>query len=61
MVGLEVKFDEIGVSIFLEPRYIYTTTIDEGQTSTGFIFPGGRLGGFYSMIGIGYNFNWPNW
>jgi hypothetical protein len=57
LVGMEVKVTNIGLSVFLEPRYIFTTEIDEGVTSTRFIFPGGRLGGFYLSLGVGYNFN----
>jgi hypothetical protein len=57
LAGIEIKISDFGVSVFLEPRYIFTSKIGEGVTTSEFVFPSGRLGGFYLTLGIGYSFN----
>lgn len=62
LLGIEIGIREIGLSLFIEPRYTFSlTTIDQRESPSGFIFPGGKLGGIYFTAGIGYNFNWPEW
>ena len=58
LVGLEIEWKKIGLSLYAEPRYIFGTKIKNITTThIGEDIPGGRLGGFYMMIGTGYHFN----
>lgn len=55
LIGIEVKLKKVGITFYLEPRYIIGTKVQ--TISNTYDFPGGRLGGFYLTLGIGYGFN----
>ncbi|MEJ2627272.1 MAG: hypothetical protein P8078_01755, partial [bacterium] len=58
LMGLDIEMKKIGVSFYAEPRYIFGIKVkDKTKTHIGMDIPGGRLGGFYMMLGIGYHFN----
>jgi hypothetical protein len=56
VMGIEIKIKAIESSLHIEPRYILGIKIPEA-TKNNFHFPGGKIGGFYLTIGIGYHFN----
>jgi TolB-like protein len=55
--GLEIMFKKIGLSVYSESRYIYGTKVKKESSVYDIDFPGGRLGGLYLILGIGYHFN----
>ncbi|MCK4792947.1 MAG: hypothetical protein KAV87_54965 [Desulfobacteraceae bacterium] len=58
IIGIEVKLKKVGITFYLEPRYILGTEVEEiGSKYQEYPFRGGRLGGFYFSLGIGYGFN----
>ncbi|MBA7633812.1 hypothetical protein ES703_41383 [subsurface metagenome] len=58
LIGIEVKLKKVGITFYLEPRYILGTEVEEiGSKYPEYPFRGGRLGGFYFSLGIGYGFN----
>jgi hypothetical protein len=59
LIGIEIKLKKVGITFYLEPRYILGTKVETIESSKipGTNIDGGRLGGFYLTLGIGYNFN----
>ena len=54
LVGAQISLEKYYITLYLEPRYIYGSTIERALTSS-FDFSGGRVGGFYSTLGISVN------
>jgi TolB-like protein len=58
LIGIEVKLKKVGITFYLEPRYIIGTEVEKIESEyPEYPFRGGRLGGFYFSLGIGYGFN----
>ena len=55
--GIELQLLHRLLSLNLELRWLYGQEADRRTTSSGYVFEGGHLGGFYVTGGAAYNFN----